>query len=274
MKEKITLVCYSNHVYHNAKQKLINTARMCGEVDRVHAFAPWDIDKQFYQQNKNILQEYKGAGYWLWKPYFIQKVLRTMADNEYLLYMDAGIRIIDSIRPLINLFANNKPIICFELPYIEKYWTKRDCFIALNCDSPLYTDTKQRIGGFHLWKKCAASLDFVDEWLRFALQHELIDDSPSKASNYPGFIEHRHDQSIFSLLSKKYNIETFKDISPFRNSHKQKYNNSPYNQIMELTKEANTRSELSLFTQIKYGAYYSIHGFFPRYSHPVRKKQE
>ncbi len=202
MKEKITLVCYSNKIYHNAKQKLINTARMCGEVDTIHAFAPWDIDKAFYQQNKKVLQKRRGAGYWLWKPYFIQKVLRTMADNEYLLYLDAGIRIIDSIRPLINLFANNKPIICFELPYIEKYWTNRDCFIALNCDSPLYTDTNQRMGGIHLWKKCAASLDFVDEWLKFVVQHKLIDDNPSEASNYPGFREHRHDQSIFSLLNK------------------------------------------------------------------------
>ena len=261
MKEKITLVCYSNHAYHNAKQKLISTAKMCEEVDRVHSFAPWDIDKEFYRQNKDIFQYFKGAGYWLWKPYFIQKVLRTMADNEYLLYLDAGSRIIDSVRPLINLFANNKPIICFENCQIEKYFTKRDCFIALNCNSPLYTDTNQRMATFHLWKKCAASLDFVDEWLRFAVQRPLIDDSPSKAPNYPGFREHRHDQSIFSLLSKKYELEAFRDPSQFGSSYKKAYNNSPYNQIVEATRELNTRSELSLFTKIKYGIYYSIRDF-------------
>ncbi len=272
MKEKITLVCYSNKIYHNAKQKLINTARMCGEVDTIHAFAPWDIDKAFYQQNKKVLQKRRGAGYWLWKPYFIQKVLRTMADNEYLLYLDAGIRIIDSIRPLINLFANNKPIICFELPYIEKHWTKRDCFIALNCDSPLYADTNQRMASIHLWKKCAASLGFVDEWLRFAAQSDLITNSPSNASNYPGFREHRHDQSIFSLLSKKYGLEAFRDISQYGNQHKKLYNNSPYNQIVELTRARNIGSELSLFTQIKYGIYSSSRNFFLRYSYPVRKK--
>ena len=73
MKEKITLVCYSNHVYHNPKQKLINTARMCGEVDRVYSFSPWNIDKEFYQQNKYMLQQYRGAGFWLWKPYLFKK---------------------------------------------------------------------------------------------------------------------------------------------------------------------------------------------------------
>ncbi len=264
MKEKITLLCYSNHIYHNAKQKLIRAAKMCEEVDRVHSFAPWDIDRAFYQQHKDILQCYRGGGYWLWKPYLIQKVLRTMENNEYLLYMDAGSYMIDSIRPLIDLFSNNKPIICFENCQIEKYFTKRDCFIALKCDSPLYTDTNQRMATFHLWKKCAASLDFVDEWLRFAVQRKLIDDSPSKAPNYPGFREHRHDQSIFSLLSKKYDIESFRNPSQFGNRHKKSYNNSPYNQIVDLARARNTRSELTIFTQIKYGAYYSIRDFFHR----------
>ena len=79
-------------------------------------------------------------------------------------------------------------------------------------------------------------MDFVDEWLRFAAQSSLIDDSPSKAPNYPGFREHRHDQSIFSLLSKKYDIEAFRDISQYGNGYKKSYDNSPYNQIVELTR--------------------------------------
>ena len=258
MKEYITLICYSDHVHHNAKQKLINTARIYGEVNRIHAFSPWNISKTFYKQHKDILKYYKGGGYWLWKPYFIQKILRTMEDNEYLLYLDAGSYIIDSVRPLVDLLANNKPIICFELPHIEKHWTKRDCFVALKCDSPMYTETKQRMGSFHLWKKCDTSLRFVDEWLSFAVQGHLITDSPSKSPNYPSFIEHRHDQSIFSLLSKKYNLEAFRDISQFGNSQKKIYNNSPYNQIVELSRARNEESELTRFTRIKYSIYYSI----------------
>ena len=121
MKENITLVCYSDSAYHNSKQKLINIARTYGEVNRIHAFSPWNIDNTFYQQHKDIFKYSRGGGYWLWKPYFIQKVLRTMEDNEYLLYLDARSYIINSVRPLIDLFANNKPIICFELPYIEKH---------------------------------------------------------------------------------------------------------------------------------------------------------
>ena len=258
MKENIILICYSDRFFSNAKQKLIDTARTHGEVDKVRSFGPWNIDKKFYKQHKDILKYHRGSGYWLWKPYFIQKTLRTMNDNEYLLYMDAGSYFIGSVRPLIDLFSNNKPIICFELPYIEKNYTKRDCFIALNCDDPIYTETKQRIGGFHLWKKCDSSLRFVNEWLNFAVQGQLITDSPSKMPNYPGFIEHRHDQSIFSLLSKKYDLDIFRDISQLGNNQKHIYNNSPYNQIVELTRTKTKRRELTTFTRMKYSIYSSI----------------
>ena len=36
--------------------------------------------------------------------------------------------------------------------------------------------------------------------------YHVIDDSPSIRKNIPGFKEHRHDQSIFSALTKIFNI--------------------------------------------------------------------
>ena len=35
------------------------------------------IDRNFYIKNKNILNSFRGSGYWLWKPYYIYKELRT-----------------------------------------------------------------------------------------------------------------------------------------------------------------------------------------------------
>ena len=45
----------------------------------------------------------------------------------------------------------------------------------------------------------------------YACTYHNIDDTPSIIPNYPNFKEHRHDQSIFSLLTKKYNL--FSSIS-------------------------------------------------------------
>ncbi len=33
--------------------------------------------------------------------------------------------------------------------------------------------------------------------------------------NYPEFVAHRHDQSVWSLMSKKYQINRFRDPSQF-----------------------------------------------------------
>ena len=36
----------------------------------------------------------------------------------------------------------------------------------------------------------------------------MVNDSPSLKKNFPGFIENRHDQSVFSLLCKKNSISS------------------------------------------------------------------
>jgi hypothetical protein len=45
------------------------------------------------------------------------------------------------------------------------------------------------------------------------------------------FKDHRHDQSILSLLVKKYNIEIFRDPTQWGNSEKELFKNSSYDQL-------------------------------------------
>lgn len=40
----------------------------------------------------------------------------------------------------------------------------------------------------------------------------MADDTPSVIKNLDGFVEHRHDQSIFSILSKLYNAKAIKNF--------------------------------------------------------------
>ncbi len=52
----------------------------------------------------------------------------------------------------------------------------------------------------------------IDFWYNIGCNYHMIDDSPSIKENYNNFIEHRHDQAIFSLLLKKYNITSNKTL--------------------------------------------------------------
>ena len=68
--------------------------------------------------------------------------------------------------------------------------------------------------GTVLMTKCDKILNLFKEFYKIASEnYNLIDDSPSKIPNNTGFIEHRHDQSIFSLLVKKYNLLNY-DLDP------------------------------------------------------------
>ena len=53
---------------------------------------------------------------------------------------------------------------------------------------------------------CKETRSLIDEWYNISCDYHLIDDSPSIISNHNEFREHRHDQSILSLLIKKNNL--------------------------------------------------------------------
>ena len=49
-----------------------------------HPFTREDlVQTNFYQENKKILDQKTGAGYWLWKPYYILEVLKSAEENDF-----------------------------------------------------------------------------------------------------------------------------------------------------------------------------------------------
>ena len=239
----IVLINYSNDLYKKSQKLNSTTGKKVGLFDEVISYSPKDIDKDFYEKNKKILNQKRGNGYWLWKPYFIKKSLETLNTGDFLFYCDAGAYFINPITPFIEAsLTTGQDIICFSLfEHLERIWTKRDAFILMNCDSPKYTDSKQILASYSLWKKTSITMDFIDELLDYSQDERLITDLENQCGydNYPEFIEHRHDQSIFSLLAKKHNLTAFRDPSQFGNNYKQFYPNSNYDQIIEHTRKKN-----------------------------------
>ena len=237
--QNIFLINYSNKHYRKSQKINSITALKYGGFSKVISYNPKDIDKAFYLSNKNILTQKRGNGYWLWKPYFIKKTLEQIEWNDYFFYCDSGCYFIDSIQHLINNI--DQEIIPFELQLIEKKWTKRDAFILMNCDKSDYYDSKQRLGGYSLWKKTPFTMKFVNEWLELSKDESLITDIENTMGkeNYEGFIEHRHDQSIFSLLTKKYELDAHRDPSQFGNYFKDIYKNSNYPQFIVSNRQKN-----------------------------------
>jgi hypothetical protein len=182
---------------------------------------PGDLDPSFATTHREILAKPRGGGYWLWKPHLIYRTLLSLADGDQLTYADAGLFVLPGFAEVhaenaTTLARTGKSLIALRMAYPERGFTKRDVFIRLGCDDSSYWDSGQFAANFLLIIRNQATLDFFREWLRwceFNIEGSyLIDDSPNLLGvNFPEFSDHRHDQSIYSLLCKR-NAELLHEV--------------------------------------------------------------
>lgn len=216
----IIAITYGDRLYERAKKFNAKNALRYG-ADRVIVYGPEDIAEDYIKKNSRIWEQAKGGGYWIWKPYIIYKTLCEMKDDDYLVYTDAGAVFVKPINCLIrDMDEDGTDIMAFCLPYLERWYTKRDAFLLMGCDSREYVETNQNLTGYILLKKTDRTRKFVGEWLEYVQDERIVTDIPNQLGipNYEGFRVHRHDQSCFSLLCKKYGVKPFRDPSQFGNN--------------------------------------------------------
>ena len=206
-----------NSNYLEAGSRLCNQATKINLFNKITFFTDTFLqnDTEFWERHSNfVIKNKKGYGYWLWKPYLIKKTIETLNDGDILLYLDSGCEINSNKRnEMINYFGMVKTnYIITSFTFTEKNWNKMDLILHLNANSSEFIETPQRQAGAQLLYVCDKTRRLVNEWYETACNYHLIDDSPSIAKNCDGFREHRHDQSIFSLLTKKYNIKNTLNI--------------------------------------------------------------
>ena len=93
-------------------------------------------------------------------------------------------------------------------------WTKFDAIALMNitcnnnfCNSVM--NTPQVWAGFVLLRKSFDSIRFISEWLTYVQDYRIVTDAPNLfGPNDEIFKDHRHDQSVLSLLCKKWGIFT------------------------------------------------------------------
>jgi len=234
------LINYANLRFRASQRLNSRNGLAVAGFDKVFSFGPRDLDPAFRRANASVLAGRRGNGWWLWKPYVILKVLDLARDGDILFYSDSASTFIASLEPLFDLCRNgSQDVIPFDVNLSEMAYTKRDCFVLMGCDSPEYAETTQRLSGHILLRKSEAATDFIRAWLRHAQDSRIITDKEgfSGLPNHPGFVAHRHDQSVFSLLTKKHGFEAFRDPSQFGNHLQGHGHNSPYPQLIDLYRQ-------------------------------------
>jgi len=197
--------------YLNAGKRLKSQAEKTKIFDKCLHFTNADLmnDIDFWDQHYNFINNNKrGNGYWIWKSYLIKKTIEKLNDGDMLVYLDVGCEIdykkTDKIKTYMEKLKEY-PILKTDVSCVEKCWCKQD---LINKMKPSEDDLNsyQIQSGAMMFLVNPITKKLVNEWYNYSRNYYNLDDSDSELKNDECFKEHRHDQSIFSLLVKKYKL--------------------------------------------------------------------
>lgn len=197
--------------YIDAARRIISQAQSTNIFKETYGYIDVNLkeDQSFWDKHCDFIASHpRGYGYWIWKPYLILKTLMTLPENSILLYCDGGCEIdIKKAADLSSMLDHAKTdYIIGTTTQMERIWCKKDLIDYLEIKNNDYLRTPQRQATAIAFLKCDGVVTLVKLWYENACNYHLLDDSPSITKNLHRFREHRHDQSIFSLLTKKYNM--------------------------------------------------------------------
>ena len=143
-----------------------------------------------------------------------------MNDDDYLFYADSGSEFVNNVDTGLICMQHHlrKEVILFHLDYKDRHWTKADAFVITGCNTTKCQDSNQILASFLLLHRSFTTIQFVSEWLAYATDPRAVSDQPSVLmKDPPFFIDHRHDQSLLSLVAKKWGFadESLPDPSQY-----------------------------------------------------------
>jgi hypothetical protein len=212
-----------------ARNRILAQAAAMGIYDDLRAMTPDDLNHEFRYKYKNILNsETKGFGFWLWKPEIIKSCLASLNFGDILHYVDVGchLNLLGKKRMFQYFDILNQDdigILAFEpkghpkeilergleFNWPEYKYTKGDTLKYFNVLPGSYIYNSQQIVATTFFiKKTNLAVDIIDQWSNSSKILQLINDEKSKIDNGHGFIDHRHDQSILSIILKLNKVNT------------------------------------------------------------------
>ena len=208
--------------YYGAVQRICAQAERFNLFKKIYGFTDKDLknDAQWWNKHGDFVMKHKrGYGYWIWKCYLIKKVMEEIEMGDIVLYTDSGCELNVRGRPrmieYIKLVMQNDTL-AMNMSFPEKEYTKMDLAHSIGCPEEHMTSGQIEAMIIFL-KKTDKNLKILDEIIELYERdnYHLVDDTPSIVENDKMFKEHRHDQSIFSLIFKKYNCFTIPDETFF-----------------------------------------------------------
>jgi hypothetical protein len=176
--------------------------------DGIYLYSEDNLENVFYEHFNDKFR-LRGFGYWVWKPQIILQTFDEIDYGDILQYTDAGCILtkngLDRLREYFEITDKSETgLLGFNMSeHSEKEWTKGDLFDYFKVRNRKDIFKGQVAATLLFAKKTEKSIEIIKKWLQvFYDDFSLVDDSPSKSLNFAEFKENRHDQSVWSILTK------------------------------------------------------------------------
>jgi len=225
---------YGDRQFYLSKKHLIELAKKSELFDHCISLGFNDLDSSFKKKYENILKQKRGGGYWIWKPQIIQSLINDINEDDVVIYCDAGAslnftptavkRFNEYIELLKSSHFGNFRMYC-EDGFVEKNYTIKEIFnyFDITTDSDI-ANSLQLQAGHMIFQKNQHTNEYFQEFEKIlTYDQNLISDIFNKSNQIDTFVENRHDQSIFSLLSKKLGSVSISNETEFKNRPTEQY---------------------------------------------------
>lgn len=210
---RLHLCSFGDSRYQASRERLQEQAEDFDLFDSIHLYNEYDLSESFRQKFQEQLHaNVRGFGYWVWKPRIILDTLKKIDNGDVLLYVDMGCHL--NSRGKERLLAYWKEVKQNESGFLvskleparkECLWTKGDLLDYFHIRGKEEMYSPQYLAGVLFIRKEPKTISLIQSWLDMYYEDfHLIDDMSSLSSNEDGFVEHRHDQSVLSLLLKRH----------------------------------------------------------------------
>ena len=211
---KIWFITYGNRKYRKAKERIRREAEEMGCFNGgITLYGPENLSDEFKNATKGVIDQGRGGGYWIWKPFVIMDALSKANENDIVVYADSGCTLhksgLSRFNEYIDMISSStgKSVLAMKLrDHSDKEYTSTEIFEYF--DKPIdgeVGNSNQIIATCAFFRKSPESMAIVNQWLTIATTRpELFTDrynEESKRTN-PEFKDNRHDQSIFSMIVK------------------------------------------------------------------------
>ena len=171
----------------------------------------------FIEHSDFFVSHSKGFGLWLWKPFIIKEAISQFNQAKYIIYIDAGVELNITKLSLLRLneyfeIVEKTGALAFKLNLLEKDFTSPLLFSKQFKKLPIRGQISASIICF---KNNETTFSFISDWL----DKMIIDDYELTLGYNPRhkviFDNHRHDQSILSLLWYESSFSVLEDETFF-----------------------------------------------------------